>query len=82
MLHVFGFAKNMVGIQVLPSLTQDATLQQLAFAWPVKMDGAILISLWRRSGSHLDVRTAEGIILEEEADFKKANVYLHWVRQK
>lgn len=70
MLYVFGFGKNMVDIQGLSSLTQDATLQQLAYTWPVKMNGVILISLWRRSGSHLELRTAEGIILEEEADFK------------
>lgn len=68
MLYVF--VKNVVDIQGLSSLTQDATLQHLAFTWPVKMDGVILISLWRRSGSHLELRTAEGIILEEEADFK------------
>lgn len=82
MLYVFGFVENMVDIQVMSSLTQDATLQQLALTWPVKVDGVILISRWRRSGSHLDLRIAEGIILEEEADFKKANVYLHWVHQK
>ena len=43
MPYVSGFVRNTVDIQALSSLTQDATLQQLAFTWPVKMDGVILI---------------------------------------
>lgn len=36
------------------------------------MDGVILISLRRRSGSQLGFENTEGITLEEEADFGKS----------
>jgi hypothetical protein len=35
------------------------------------------LSLGRGQVHSLDLRTAEGVTLEEEADLKKENVYLH-----